>query len=118
MQDLRERWPVGITFFRGRVPILFNAPSGFRVAKLWELPVLGVRNRLRRRRLHVVESLDQDGVAHMLLLESAEFGLVIVISRCESYQSSRTNGIRGSVQIRTMSESQRLRGICHLIVQL
>jgi hypothetical protein len=61
-----------------------------------------------RRRHRTVESLNQNRVTDMLAFVSQQFALIIV--RCHGRDTSQTNGVRSSVQIRTMSEFRR---ICH-----
>src|SRR5260370_40029552 len=79
--------------------------SPIRLAKLWELPVLGVLNGLRRRRLHAVVSLDHNRVANMVLFVSEEFALII--DRCHGRDASRTYSVNSCVQSRTMSEFEK-----------
>jgi hypothetical protein len=70
------------------------------------MPVLGVLNGLRRRRLRTVISFSHNRVANVLLFVSEEFTLVI--DRCHSRDAPIANGIDGSIQIRAVSEFEKL----------
>jgi hypothetical protein len=75
---------------------------GSPLAKIWELPVLGVLNGLRRRRLLAWYRSTQNEVANMLPLELQEFSLDP--NGSNSRDASRTDGVNRSIWILSMSE--------------